>query len=670
MSRAGAILRVDLTSGEVRRQPTAEYVPDYIGGAAIASKIICDEVPPEATALDPRNFLTFNAGPLTGTLLGNKCEVVSRAPEMFNSPIACSGLGGQFPSEMKFAGYDHIVLAGRAARPTYLFVNDGEVELRDAAHLRGLDTAATQVRIKEELRDPDVQIACIGQAGENLNAYALILHDIQNTAGKGGLGAVMGSKNLKAVAVRGSKGVRVADPEEFLSLWKDNWEYYTKGDGALWAKLFHREGWARQIADFGKHLDVYPWGYYDTYVSPPLSRETEMGEFLKRYKVRSIGCAFCPVQCQQNYSVPGVGDGGATCIMYESYRFLIKSDDTKLWWKASREANLYGIDIIDISNITGWLMLLYEKGIISASDTDGVPMEWGSEKAVMTVLEKICRKEGFGALFANGLVPAAKRIAGGKGLEYVQHERNRLPSPSSAPMETTIASVGGLLLWRASPAYVWTSPPHVDFHGTYPWMAEELGISKEDAREMLERWCDEQSEKYAGHKSAWRPDPGTVEGKAALLKMIEGDLSACDITGHCDYQTERLPHMHTRGGLNRIAAWLTAATGTKYTAEKLLEVIHRRRLLELSYYLLCEQAVGEEIVPCERFHWFVPRPDGHFKGKYWASDLEGSLQVGLDYSNLWGCDPDTGLPLSSELERLGLKDVAERLRSALGVTLK
>lgn len=663
MSRAGSILRIDLTSQEATRVPTAFYVSDYIGGAAIATKILTDEVPPEATALDPRNLLTFNAGPLTGTLLGNKCEVMARAPEVTNHPIGCAGMGGQFPSEMKFAGYDNIVIGGKADQPVYLFVHDDEIEIRDAKHLWGLDTAETQVRIKKECKDPDVQIACIGPAGENLNVYALILHDIQNTAGKRGFGAVMGSKNLKAIAIRGSKGLRVADPEGFLALWKENWEYYTQGHGALWARLFHREGWSRQIADFGKHLDVYPWGYFDTYIHPPLTRETEMGEFLRKHKIGSIGCAFCPVQCQQNYRVPGIGNGGATCIMYESYRFFIKSDDTRLWWKLSRAANLHGIDIIDISNITGWLMLMYEKGILTAADADGIPMEWGSEKAAMTVLEKIAKREGFGELFANGLVPAAKAMVGGKGLEWVHHDLNQLPSPSGAPMDVTIAGVGSLQLWRSAPSYIWTSPPHVDFHGTYPWMAEELGMDLEEIRKTLEAWCDDQSEKYTGHRGAWRPE--AVEGKAALLKMIECDFIACDLTGHCDYQTERLPHMGTRGGLELFSKWLTAATGTKYTPEKLLEVIHRKRMLELCYYLMCERLVGEEIVPSPRFHWFTPRPDGHFKGKFWASDLEGSIKAGTEYSELWGVDPNTGVPRRDTLERLGLQEMAARLEAVL-----
>jgi aldehyde:ferredoxin oxidoreductase len=231
MSRAGTILRVDLTKGQISKEPTSLYVKDYIGGAAIGSKIIYDGVPPEVTALDPRNMLTFNAGPLTGTLLGNKCEVMARAPELTNNPIGCAGMGGQFPSEMKFAGYDNIVIQGRADAPVYLFINNDDIEIRDAKYLWGLDTAQTQVRIKQELKDPDVQIACIGPAGENLNVYAMILHDIQNTAGKRGFGAVMGSKNLKAVAVRGSKGLKVADPEAFMALWKDNWEYYTQAAG-------------------------------------------------------------------------------------------------------------------------------------------------------------------------------------------------------------------------------------------------------------------------------------------------------------------------------------------------------------------------------------------------------------------------------------------------------
>jgi aldehyde:ferredoxin oxidoreductase len=165
MSRTGTILRVDLTEGKTERESTSKYAREYIGGPGIGSKLIVDQVPPDISGTDPRNMLTFNTGPLTGTLLGNKCDVTTKSPKITNSPLATATFGGQFASEMKFAGYDHIAITGKATEPAYLFVENDQVEIRDARHLWGLDTEEVQVRIKEELKDPDVQIACIGPAG-------------------------------------------------------------------------------------------------------------------------------------------------------------------------------------------------------------------------------------------------------------------------------------------------------------------------------------------------------------------------------------------------------------------------------------------------------------------------------------------------------------------------
>ncbi len=244
MTMAGTILRVDLTRGRIEKEPTSKYVDDYIGGAGIGTKIFCDEVPPVTRALDPENMLMFNTGPLTGTLLGNKATIGAKTAERANHPYTFVGMGGQIASEIKFAGYDHIAIRGRSARPVYLYINNDTVEIRDASHLWGLDTYETQHKLRQDLEDQDFQIACIGPAGENLVVYALILHDLDNTASRK-VGSVMGSKNLKAVAVRGTKGLKIADPKSFLELFKEFYEDITTGRGSTFARQQHQEGISR-----------------------------------------------------------------------------------------------------------------------------------------------------------------------------------------------------------------------------------------------------------------------------------------------------------------------------------------------------------------------------------------------------------------------------------------
>jgi aldehyde:ferredoxin oxidoreductase len=365
MSNAGTILRVDLTEGKIERDLTSSYVRDYVGGLSIGTKILWDGVPPEITGTDPKNMLIFSTGPLTGTLLGNKCVLIAKSPIYTNKTIGNAGMGGQFPSEMKFAGYDHIVITGKADEPAYLFINNDDVEIKNAKHLWGLDVYETQTRIKKELKDPDVQIACIGPAGENLVAFSLVLHDIENTASRVGHGAVMGSKNLKAVAVRGTKGLKVADPEAFMALWKQYYEYYTAGRGRYIFKALNREGVAIHY-DHYVDKDTAVWGNFDSFVVPNRKKEEEISDFMNKYLAGRIGCAFCPAQCHENYNVDGVG-GGATCMFYTGFRWVVKNKNLKTWWKLNQLCQRYGMETLSASGITAWLMDLYERGIITAA---------------------------------------------------------------------------------------------------------------------------------------------------------------------------------------------------------------------------------------------------------------------------------------------------------------
>jgi len=649
MSNAGRILRVDLAEGKIEKEPTSSYVRDYVGGLSIGTKIFWDGgVPPEITGTDPRNMLIFSTGPLTGTLLGNKCVLIAKSPIYTNKTIGNAGMGGQFPSEMKFAGYDHIVITGKAEEPAYLFINNDDVEIKSAKHLWGLDVYETQTRIREELKDPDVQIACIGPAGENLVAFSLVLHDIENTASRVGHGAVMGSKNLKAVAVRGTKGLKVADPEAFMALWKQYWEYYTAGRGRYIFRTLNREGVAIHY-DHYMDKDTAVWGNFDSFVVPNRKKEEEIGDFMNKYLAGRIGCAFCPAQCHESYNVDGVG-GGATCMFYTGFRWVVKNKNLKTWWKLNQLCQRYGMETLSASGITAWLMDLYEKGIITAADTDGVPMEWGSEEACMAAIEKMAKREGFGELLAEGIVPAAKKI-GRDSISYAVQYRNLNVHPGYGPVGAT----GGTNI-VPSASEVWTHPP-VDIHAHYPWLAPELGVSLEEAQQIVYGWLSDFTEKTTGDRDSWKED--NYEKYADFAVVNETAISACDISGHCDWLSDRLPQTGCWWGPEDIARAISVATGMSCTTEMLLDAHRRRRLLELTYLRLCYDALGEQEEISLKL--LQPRPDGYFKG--WIADFEKVLQVTNRYYELMGIDPATGLPLRKELERLGLKDAADRLES-------
>jgi aldehyde:ferredoxin oxidoreductase len=643
MSWAGTILRVNLTDGKIEKEPTSRYVKDYIGNAGIAARIFWEEVPPDTRAYDPRNLLLFNTGPLTGTLFGNKATVAAKTPERANHPYAFVGLGGQFPSEIKFAGYDHIAIKGKAEGPVYLFIDNDNVEIRDARYLWGLDTHETQRMIKEELRDPEVQIACIGPAGENLVVYALILHDIDNTASRK-VGAVMGSKKLKAVAVRGTKGLKVADPKALLALYDEFYDDFAKGRAAPFGKMQNTEGISRQIAEGYQ----YAYGAEIPEEVPP----SPMIEFLKKTMVGPMGCAFCPLQCHQNFRVPGIGNGATTCVNYFGliYQKMYDSTDFGLWWERTMLANRYGVDSLSVEMLGSWLMELYRRGIITADDTDGIPMERGSREAITSLIEKLAKGEGFGKLLIDGIVPAAQKI--GKGsLKFADQYDNAFPYAwvDYAP------DLGPVAKYRTGE--VERVPGFGDGYGNIPAFAEILGVSPRKVKEMIDEFCCDASERITGDRNLWRT-PKYNKKTSVIVIEKENEVLLGDITGHCEVTSSYLEHYGVKFGVEHYAQWLSAATGNKYTPEELRKAAHKTRTLVDAYNVLCALMIGEKPVvsiPIESLTVF-PQP-----GR--PTDPEELKKVQDDYCRMRGYDPETGIPTREELEKLGLKDVADKLES-------
>ncbi len=649
MSLTGTILRIDLTEGTVEKEPTAPYVKDYIGGIGVSAKIFWDEVPPETRAFDPENLLMFDTGPLTGTPLGARGEFSSKSPELANHPYVHIGLGGQFASEVKFAGYDNIAIKGKADKRSYIFINNDSVEIRDAAHLWGLDVHETQRKIKEELGDPDVQVACIGQAGENLVVYAMIVHDIGNTAAKHGLGAVMGSKNIKAIAVRGTKGVKSADPKKFMELFDKFYDLLTKGKAKVMVKMLHTEGISRQIAE----------GYKYAYGEEPgdVKLPSPMLDFLKQYSPAPYGCAFCPIQCQQIYSVPGIGNGTTTCVNYFGllYEKLYDAHDFKLWWERSMLANRYGIEALSVDMLGGWLIELSKKGMITLEDTDGIPMEKGSHETVRALTEKLSKREGrIGELLADGIAHAAEKI--GQGSIMFADQYNNCYPYGAVEYEPDI----GPEVAKYRTIEVERIPGFADGLGNIPAYADILGISLKEAKEYIDNLASDASEKVTGDRNFWKT---SKYSKAIALMAVVGENEnlVTDAIGHCEVQSSFLEHYGMDVYIKDYAEWLTADTGIEYTEHEVHTVANRLRMFIDAYNVMCARMLGEKIAvgkPLEMLPKFpVPqRP----------TDPIDMKRVQDDYCEMRGYDPKTGIPTREALEKIGLKFVADRLHGPDG----
>ena len=411
----GKILRVNLTSGAVSVEELPEEMKrQFIGGRGFGAKILFDELKPGIDPLSPDNKLIYQCGPLAGTG-AQSCSrwiVTTKSPLTGGYFRACAG--GPFGAEVKSAGYDILIVEGRAASPVYIWIDDDRVEIRDAAHLSGKLTQETTAAIREELGDNRIKAAVIGPSGEKLVRFAAIV-DERRTASRGGVGAVMGSKNLKAVAVRGTQKPDLADRETLMGMVKKQMER-VKTDPHM--QGFRHLGTAAAVG-FCHELGIYPVRNFQRGVMPEVNGNLTGAKFEELFE-RDAYCKSCPIHCGSIYKVPPGPFSGEPCEgpEYETlYSFggEIGNSDTAIVLEANRLCDDYGVDTMTAGATIGFAMECYEKGILTKDDLDGLELTWGNQTAIMALLKKMVLREGAGDLLAEGSRMAAQKI--GKGAE-------------------------------------------------------------------------------------------------------------------------------------------------------------------------------------------------------------------------------------------------------------
>lgn len=413
---AGKILRVNLTNLTAKEEDLPEkLVKDYVGGAGFAVKYIYDEVKPKTPALSPENKLIFTVGPLTatGAPCASRMAVTAKSPLTGAMGMALSG--GMFPSEMKKAGYDMIIIEGKAEKPTYIAIKDGKVTFKSAARFMGMETTDTQLFIKEELNDQNYRVACIGPAGERQVPMACIVNE-RRAAGRKGLGAVMGAKNLKAIAVRGTKDPDIADTAAFKAA-RANMLKLMKESPVLYPQ-FSKAG-TPMVVDAMTEKGIYSiknWSATgEINMVPHLGKAAQDTMIITRNP-----CYDCPVGCSQ---VKLVTQGPYAGYLSEGPEFettyalgsAVGVDYLPAVIAADRLCDEYGIDTISAGVSIAWAMECYEKGILTKKDTDGIELKWGNHAGVIEMLRKIAYQEGLGALLGQGTKKAAEKV--GKGSE-------------------------------------------------------------------------------------------------------------------------------------------------------------------------------------------------------------------------------------------------------------
>jgi aldehyde:ferredoxin oxidoreductase len=418
---AGKILRVDLTTGKVSTERLSEKTAkSYIGGIGLGIRLLMDNSKPGTDPFDPDNPLIFTTGPLSGTMgptAGNGYAVVSKSP-------ATGGVGegkahGFFGPDFKRAGYDAIIITGKAPKLSYLWIDDDNVQIMDAEHMTGKSPYETDMQIREELGDYYIRVSAIGEAGEKLTRIAGIINDEFRAIGRTGLGAVMGSKNLKAVAVRGTKDVNVADMEGFREFVKMIHERM-KGPAT---KKYKTLGTPQNVLVLNSLNALATRNFTNSQFD---GAEKVSGEWLNEHYVKKIvGCATCGMRCDHIAVVPeGPYQGATSRLEFEclwSMGPLCGVDRLDAIIEAMRIVNEYGMDGISIGVVVAFAMDCYEHGVITKEQTDGIDLSFGNAEALIAIIHKIGKREGWlGNALAEGVAKAAE-IIGGDAWKYANH---------------------------------------------------------------------------------------------------------------------------------------------------------------------------------------------------------------------------------------------------------
>lgn len=408
----GKILHVDLTGGKIWVEtPPEEFYRKYGGGSAMGTYYLLKNMHPKVDALSPENVLTFFVGPATGLPISGQSRMTATAKSPLTGAIGDSQCGGFFPAEMKWAGYDGIVIYGQSTKPVYLWIKDGKVKIRDASHIWGKTTGEAEDILKAELNDNKVEVLQIGPAGENLVRFASIMNMVNRSNGRTGMGAVMGSKNLKAVVVRGSSDISAAQPKALTQLFRDGTKKIPELPGV---DFLHVHGTTGDVAGMhaGGGLPTYNFnsGQFAGYES--ISGELMTDTIL----VDRDTCYSCTVRCKRvieteynNHKVlPRFGGTEyETMATYGSYCGI---DNMHAVGLANQLSNQYGLDTISCGATIAFAMECFENGVIGIEDTGGVDLHYGNADSMVKMVELIARREGFGDVLAEGSERAAQKI--------------------------------------------------------------------------------------------------------------------------------------------------------------------------------------------------------------------------------------------------------------------
>ncbi len=604
----GKILVADLTQGKLQDEPLNEkYARDFIGSTGLAARYLYNMVDDKTDPLGPDNPLILMPGLLNGTSGPSVSRWGGATKSPYTGHYGDANAGAWFGAEFKNAGYDGIILKGISAKPVYIYIKDGKAEIKDASHLWGKDTYKTQEEIKKEYNDNRVQVACIGPASENLVPYGNIMTEYGHCLGRAGLGCVMGSKKVKAIAVRGKMKLPMADPEKFREVSRRAMTEVKEGFLSMIMHQTGTAGWIDSAISYGDGPTKY-------YTAPTLPESTRISgaEQLEKYQTDSTACYGCPIRCRKILQIKEgkhlydrvEGPEYETLIAWGAMMGLDLDMSMAVYF--NELCNAYGFDTISSGASVGYAFYLYSLGVISEKDTGGLKLTWGNTDAAIELAHLIAKNQGFGAVLVSGTKKMAQKYGRPpgeavqcKGLEFPMHDPRAYHSM-------------GL---------VYATAPRGADHNKNDAYQVDSGTGHPDVEiEITDRWADD---------------------KAAGVAKGQNFRTLTDSLGICHFAI--IP-------FNLLIDMINASTGWNTTMDELLKA--GERTFQLQRALSCKLGITskDDVIPELAMR---PIPDGGQEGH--VPNMEKMLP---EYYAVRDWNKITGKPSKKRLENLGMPEIA------------
>jgi len=637
-AETGFNLEIDLTRGNIERVATDPGLTKlYLGGLGTNAKIMWDRVPPEVEPFSPDNLLIFGTGLLVGTPAPgcNRTIVTTISPQ--TQLMAYSMMGGFWAPELKYAGYDKVIFRGKSHNLVYLWINNDKVEIRDASHLKGKGAVETQELIRQELEEPYAQVAAIGLAGEN-RVFTASIEQGRSSASRLGIGAVMGDKGIKAIAVRGTKDINIAHPAEFMGLCNDVMKYISDreekpipgvmpilaGLGSPQEMLHVDEKW---------HTENFSWGNSRTRRKDFWTKEVEekWKATQENARTRLISCYNCPMKCGAIISLPGMSTYMMKCFTKLTYSMAAFVDDLEFGFRIAQRATEYGVDGFSTPQIMAFAVELHEAGILTDEDFAGCPSD--NEGKFYWLLDRIVRREGIGDVLADGTHWAAQKI--GSGAEAYAH--NNIKKHEQLPLKLGMLNPVYFLMYctgeKASITQIEGQFPQAPF----PTM--------EEREEFVRDWVHVPDDRFKQYLLDWemrgeRSNPyyPTVDMSVDIVDWQEKMHYIDDALGMCaglsSFPLKPPYHIHN------FPDFISSATGIEMDEDGLSQVYSRIRNLLRAFNVRRGLRRADEKPPED--HWRKRFPeleeellDAYYKFKGWDNQgiptKETLHELGMDY---------------------------------------